>query len=259
VISRFRVRRLLIPKQGNTYIECEDAASVNLHTLRFAVVDGATEAYDSRRWAKYLSRAWTSPSSKGLSTEQYCEALKQLGARFREQHSSRGMSWFIEAKARQGSAATFLGLEVIPATSGCSEWMATAIGDCCLMHIDEAHSVSSFPIESHDAFGSCPQTISSKDENATSLVSHIKRRAGLYFDGDSLVMMTDAIAQWFLKSHLSDATFSKHFVHMLRHDMPQLHRRLANAITRRELRNDDLCLLSVEQHTVPLLPPTASI
>src|SRR5437763_458503 len=57
---RWRVESSLfvLPKGGAGVEECEDAAAASEEALAFAVADGATEAFDARRWARRLAEGW---------------------------------------------------------------------------------------------------------------------------------------------------------------------------------------------------------
>src|SRR2546421_6511490 len=53
-----QVNQFLLPKEGAQAAECEDAIGVNVAAGRFAVADGATEAFDARSWAQQLAHGW---------------------------------------------------------------------------------------------------------------------------------------------------------------------------------------------------------
>ena len=47
-IWELQTRQLLLPKLGHELSECEDAIAIDAERWRFAVADGATEAFDAR-------------------------------------------------------------------------------------------------------------------------------------------------------------------------------------------------------------------
>ena len=51
-------RQFVLPKEGSAADECEDAVAQSADASRFALADGATEAFDARRWAESLAEAW---------------------------------------------------------------------------------------------------------------------------------------------------------------------------------------------------------
>src|SRR5436309_10873140 len=79
----------LLPKAESVGAECEDAIAINRPLGRFAVADGATEGFDSRRWARYLVKGWTSRTSAGLSDSLLPDGVALLGAELRKRWSGR--------------------------------------------------------------------------------------------------------------------------------------------------------------------------
>src|SRR6185295_9053535 len=79
--------RILLSKADAPFSECEDAIAADGEHLRFAVADGATEGFDSRRWARYLTRAWISPTSVPLASSDLVERIRALGARLERRWS----------------------------------------------------------------------------------------------------------------------------------------------------------------------------
>ena len=57
-LGKVSLRQFLHPKTGHTPAECEDAIAYNLGNNRFAIADGATEAFDARNWAEQLVVSW---------------------------------------------------------------------------------------------------------------------------------------------------------------------------------------------------------
>jgi hypothetical protein len=47
---------LLLPKMAHRLSECEDAVGIDATRHRFAIADGATEAFDARNWAQRLAQ-----------------------------------------------------------------------------------------------------------------------------------------------------------------------------------------------------------
>ena len=55
---QIKTRQFLLPKSGYQLSECEDAIGINAETCRFAIADGATEAFDAQSWARRLAHSW---------------------------------------------------------------------------------------------------------------------------------------------------------------------------------------------------------
>jgi hypothetical protein len=58
-----QTRQLLLPKLDHEVAECEDFIAEDAETCRFAVTDGATEAFDARNWARRLAQNWVQTHS----------------------------------------------------------------------------------------------------------------------------------------------------------------------------------------------------
>ncbi|HKG96645.1 MAG TPA: hypothetical protein VKA97_02450, partial [Pyrinomonadaceae bacterium] len=137
-----KFRQLLLPKLGHDASECEDVIAIDTETCRFAVADGATEAFDARNWAQRLAQGWV----KNESTLTADEFRKWVVAEGRELHDSwngLSFSWYSEEKARSGSFAAFVGVEF---DLGAPSWQAIALGDTCLLHCRRGTLLKSFPL-----------------------------------------------------------------------------------------------------------------
>src|SRR5690349_8744524 len=110
-IWELRTQQILLPKSGFAASECEDSIGVDEQNCRFAIADGATEAFDARNWAERLAQHWVR-NDAALTPDTFHEWVANEG---RELHSSwkeLTLSWYAEEKARKGSFAAFVGLEL---------------------------------------------------------------------------------------------------------------------------------------------------
>src|SRR5882724_6163058 len=133
------VQQLLLPKSGSDWRECEDSIGVRRNARRFCIADGATEAFDSRRWARLLTKYWVLSHRPVLTKEQLTPMLAALGQKFRSHWSKKVLPWYAEEKARGGAFATFLGLSFLDATEMGLSWQAIAIGDSCVIHLRDGN------------------------------------------------------------------------------------------------------------------------
>ncbi len=78
------LRQLLRPKLDHDASECEDAIAFDTQTARFAVADGATEAFHARQWATNLAEHWVRNEST-LTLEEFRKWVADEG---RELHDS---------------------------------------------------------------------------------------------------------------------------------------------------------------------------
>jgi len=142
--------------------------------MLFAIADGATEAYGSRRWARYLAASWVASNPVDWSIEELTEAVQRIGGRFSENLGARPLSWYAAEKAASGSFAAFLGLRVL--SDGF--WDATALGDCCLLQERGAELVEAFPVATSDAFTARPVLVPTLASKVYDVVTSAMKRHG---------------------------------------------------------------------------------
>jgi hypothetical protein len=135
-------RSFLLPKQGSSLSECEDAIARNSLAMLYAVADGATEAFGSKRWARYLTAAWVGPTTRDCSVEELTGAVQTIGDRFGKLVNEQTLPWYAVEKAASGSFAAFIGLRLRQDGS----WSSVALGDCCLFQERGAELIEAFPI-----------------------------------------------------------------------------------------------------------------
>ncbi len=223
-----------VQKRGNRLEEYEDACAANPEAGRFAVADGASESSFAARWARLLVEGFVTP-------EQGRKWFAPLRKRWADEVDGLTLPWYAEEKRTEGAFATFLGLVV--KRSG--KWRATAIGDACLFQIRESSLVTGFPVAFAKEFSNSPNLLCSRPGKQSPLS---RRQLGEWRRGDRFFLMTDALADWFLRQceagrqpwqAIAEAT-----------NGASLNEDFANWINdQREkeyLRNDDVTLLSVE-------------
>jgi hypothetical protein len=232
-----------VPKSGNTEQEYEDAfwplvdLDQELQKLRFAIADGATETSFACLWAQLLVKAYCAGKfSGGLKSEALAEPrLKWMTA-----VSSKLLPWYAEEKLRYGAFSSLLGVTLYQRRNGSAGWRAIAVGDSCLFHIHNNRLVTAFPLKQSEAFNSRPVLLSSrtgKDERVRKSVATIR---GKLKPDDTLYLMTDALACWFLQSveagkepwKLKRTGHFERWIKSLRED--------------NKIRNDDVTLLRIE-------------
>ncbi len=198
-----------LPRRGYRPEEYEDASASDPAVGRFAVSDGATDSSFSGLWAQllvndFVQNAGHDPAQSdayfpALQEQWYAssaiqEVLKKIA---RDPLSS----WSIEAKLMEGAYATFLGLSLTSASGGIPQWEATAVGDTCLFHTRGSALLSAFPVDQSSKFNNSPRLLGSRmslERVRKTPVLHIE---GSGLAGDRLWMMTDALAQWYLREH----------------------------------------------------------
>ena len=238
-----KVTMFLLSKEGEPQYRCEDAAAVDRDGLRFGIADGATEGLDSRRWARYLTKAWVSPSSAKLDSSALPEHLKLLGERQRQRWAGRELPWYLEEKSREGAFAAFLGLDLRQSPT----WNAVAIGDCCLFVERAGALIESFPLSSPEQFGSQPILLPSMVLRYPSYKNAIRMKSGVLHAGDRLLLMSDAIAGWYLRSWSEELSVRDNFTCALNNqNKGVLKTIIASERDNKQLRNDDVAIVHID-------------
>ncbi len=193
ILRRLHCSPFSVPKRGNRKEELEDAydhkEDRGAGAGCFAIADGATESICADVWAKMLVEAYVANPVGDLAG--WAAWLAPVRQRWCEHVETLDLPWFAEHKLEAGAAASLLGLVIEPDAT----WRAIAVGDSCLFQIREGKVIERFPVTRSSDFDNCPPLICSclrKPESAPLETS------GDCQAGDHLLLMTDAIAQWFL-------------------------------------------------------------
>jgi hypothetical protein len=195
-VAALSYRALRVPRRGHTLEECQDAVAGAPDRSRFAVADGASESADAGLWARLLVEDFVASPARHLAWASW---LPPLQARWAAEAvalpAGAAVPWYLEERAREGAFATFLGVVVED-----SAWYALAVGDSCLVQLRGGALLRSFPLQRSEEFGSTPWLIGSRPPGVEVAVKHGQRAEGQWQAGDRLWLMTDALAQWFLRT-----------------------------------------------------------
>jgi len=192
-----QLRQLLLPKLDHKASECEDAIAVDTQTFRFAVADGATESFDARNWAERLAQHWVQRKST-LTVEEFRDWVATEGRELHDSWTGLTLSWYSEEKARYGSFATLVGVELDLNTESPS-WQAIALGDACLLHFRNKTLLKSLPLSGSEGFNSGPVLVASDSSLHESSMQSVVTDSGTFQDGDVLLLMSDAASLWCLQ------------------------------------------------------------
>ena len=190
-----QLRQLLLPKLGQEVSECEDAIASD--TPRFAVADGATEAFDALSWAQRLAQHWVQRKDT-LTLEEFREWVAAEGRELHDTWNSLTLSWYSEEKARSGSFAALVGVE-LDLKSASPSWKAIALGDACLLHCRDKKLLKSLPLDRSESFNSAPVLVASDSSLHEASMQSVVTDSGTCQDGDVLLLMSDAAASWCLQ------------------------------------------------------------
>ncbi len=187
-----RWQALFLAKGSHEADEYEDAFAGDSSTGRFALADGASESSFAGPWAKALVEAFVAqPLPSGVHWVEWLDPIRRA---WMDKTANLSLPWYAEAKAEQGAFATFLGVLVRERS-----WRVVAIGDTCLFHLRRGKLIKSFPLTRAADFGRSPDLIGSRAPAPAVLQERQHWGRGSWRTGDRLLLMTDALAQWFLK------------------------------------------------------------
>jgi hypothetical protein len=190
-----RWRGFRLSKRGTADDDYEDAFAGDPHAGRFAVADGASEASFAGLWARALAGGFVNAPGKPWLDLDWLTPLRQEWA---TQVDALPLPWYAEEKREQGAFATLLGLVLRPPRPGqLGTWRALAVGDSCLVHARGERFLTSFPLTESAEFGTRPALLGSRPPPADR-PPPCEHAHGRWHPGDRFLLMTDALAQWFL-------------------------------------------------------------
>ena len=207
--------------------------------FRCAVADGASESSFSGLWAELLVRAHAAGC---LRARRFREDLLPLRAEWRRQVSARPLPWYAEAKVAEGAFAAFVGLAV-GVRAARPWWQATALGDSCLFHVRADRLLCAFPVTTSRAFRRRPVLLAT---NPRGHEAGIRRTGGTWEVDDVFLLMTDALAAWFLQAHERGANPWREVLDLDTRDGPSFREWVASLRAQRALRNDDVALIRAQ-------------
>lgn len=194
---KFQTRRLLLPKSGHQISECEDAIGINAASRRFAVADGATEAFDSQTWARLLAHGWVELEPSEQTREEFRAWVAKQGQCLHDSWNGLRLSWYAEEKARTGSFAAFVGVQ-LELEAAFPSWKAIALGDSCLLHCRNEEILDALPVLHYQSFNATPLLVPSQLAMQDQALENVVVASGTLKNGDVLLLLSDAIAAWYL-------------------------------------------------------------
>jgi len=237
-----QLRQLLLPKLDQEASECEDVIAIDAQAGRFAVADGATEAFDARNWAERLAQHWVQRKST-LTVEEFREWVAAEGRELHDAWKSLTLSWYSEEKARKGSFAALVGVELNLANESPS-WQAIALGDTCLLHCRKETLVKSLPLKCSESFNSSPVLVASDSALHETSMQSVVTDSGVYQNGDVLLLLSDAAASWCLQRFENRDLDVEEFLSVKTDE--ELREFFDTERMAGRIRNDDLAIVRIE-------------
>jgi hypothetical protein len=179
-------------KGGAADVDYEDASAVDPTRGRFAVADGASEASFAGVWARVLVEGFIADAGKPWREFGWVQAAQQ---RWSAEVDNRPLPWYADEKRELGAFATFLGLGTRTRADGAGGvWRALAVGDACVFQTRAGALKRAFPMTRSTDFGNQPHLLCSRSPAS----AHYNNVRGHWRPKDRFLLMTDALAQWFL-------------------------------------------------------------
>ena len=248
----------LLPKSGSSREEYEDGFGVSESKGRFAVADGATEAFDAGAWARRLAESWANESEPGQSwtnvdvepprtPEEFLRWAELCGEAWDyDWRARRALPWYAEEKRRDGSFAAFVGIEFVKTEKGLM-WHAAAIGDSCLLRVRGGELIEAMPLDDHRLFNSTPRLVPSVAAGNRLTTSDVCIRHGHAEPEDFYWLLSDAMAAWCLRALTEDrARFAEFERVSLSNEREAFERFVETERNSDRLRDDDITFICIE-------------
>ena len=244
-----------LPKAGSSVGEYEDAFAPArarpAHAVarkRFAVADGASESLLAGQWARLLVRTFCGAASDAAPASVFANALArwpEVLTEYLQGRERRGepIQWFEQPGLERGAFSTFVGLQ-LDADRRPRRFTALAVGDSCLLHFRAGQLCDAFPREPGDSFDATPPLICSNMTNSGSIAAGALQREGTFQAGDIFLLVTDAVAAWFLDAQAGGrGSWARSFFEAAtRRDFNSWVRDLRNDGS---MRNDDVTVMQI--------------
>jgi len=245
MIAKCEMHVLYSPKLGCSEQEYEDAFYLpftkspnEISTCKVSIADGATESSFAKEWAKILTEGFATYS---FEKNEIHNSLKELRQLWRKSINTANLPWYAQDKFQKGAFSAFLGLEV---DFDKKKWKSLAVGDCCLFLVRDDKLTTSFPFSDYESFGNNPYAISSNQSQNLDIENHLIVIEHDFKRGDILILASDAIAAWFLKSSTEGKKIWDTVID--RFENEDFETWLNEQRATKEIKNDDTTLILIE-------------
>ena len=233
------------PKLGCSEQEYEDAFYIpfekmpaNIDYCKIAIADGATESSFAKEWAEILTEGF---SEHSFSKDDIHTTLTELRRIWKTKINENGLPWYAQEKLQSGAFAAFLGLEIDFIKK---KWQSLAVGDCCIFLVRDEELLISSPIEKYEDFGNNPYAISSNPTQNIDIEKHFISEECDFKQGDMLILASDAIAAWVLKSITEGERVWETIIDRFENEDFEVW--LNEQRTNKQIKNDDTTLILIE-------------
>jgi hypothetical protein len=174
------------------------------------VADGATEAFDARRWALRLAESWVASEIAPVSNPEFGGWVATQGTWLKALWDGHELPWYADEKRTAGSFAAFVGLRIDELTQGV-EWRAVALGDSCLIQLRNEQIIAAMPLKTSEDFNSAPPLLPSNEVLREAALARAVYTVGQVLKGDTFLLLSDAIAAWFFQAYQDSKSVLRQF------------------------------------------------
>lgn len=251
---RFFPRKVFqVPGPGKP---CEDVFAFSLERNCGALCDGASDSYAGGTWARIVAdgfaREGGSVRGRGLLPGFTSQRQREYERRLRQSH--RSWSWYQQASYQRGSFTTLLGIMFF---GGSRYAELVSIGDSLAVLLDGRRVVETFPFQNAAELDIDPVLLSTKpelnaflrDSTANGLGGFSRQFARRLWvlkglEHPSIILMSDALARWFLEDRQDRRIGRKKVEVLLSFDnQPEFADWVSRLQKSRELAKDDCTLV----------------
>ena len=194
---KVNIKGFITSKKSELYSDCADNYAVNIEYNKFAISDGVSKSFFPKIWSDILANKYV--NQKDWNDEEFIiECQKEWQTKIVEIVSQPETKWFTKSQysRKDPALATFVGLQFLETEQ---KWIAQALGDSFLFfipkgstEIDTKLSSKSEPIV-FDNFPDYLSSIGNSHKGEKKPIKGEKIKEGTFY------LMTDALAEWFLK------------------------------------------------------------
>jgi Protein phosphatase 2C len=241
----FLVQHYITQKLEADRRDCQDALAFSSTKRSFTVTDGATEAYGSRYWARLLAKSWIRFLSRA-DKAAFLDLSAYLGDRAHQRWNAKSHSWYAEEKMRAGSFAAFIGFTV-ELRETYIYWQALSVGDCCLIQSRDGKIIAALPLSDPSEFTNRPVLLPSLRSLQNSATDYVHIYEGSADIGDVFLLMSDAVACWFLNASKLQGDLVREFERLLKEGRTEeLDIFIDDRRAMAEMKDDDVAVIYVK-------------
>ena len=204
---RVTIETACLPKAGNQQTDYEDAYAPSSSTgplvqdgrvVSAAIADGVSDGVFSGRWAQLVAQAYVDDPRQFWRKSKLNLLVRALSPEWRHTIDPDVLPWYVQDKLSRGAATTLAGVTVYEKPD--HRCRLFAVGDSCIFQIRAHQLIDSIPYADHSDFDNHPAAIPTREEAAHTCWLRSVRHTRSWQHGDCFILMTDALAAWFLRN-----------------------------------------------------------